>query len=155
MLPGPVDVFVDGLLDVSTPWAGSAGGNTIEVDMGVEDRLRLARNVRYTEETAGLLGNHRRLHTHIEVEIASGMSTTTEVTLYDRIPIAGSDDVTVEATKAEPPTKPYAGEPDGMLLESAVKQRLSVPAGNSARASLSFDLVMKKKTSIEGGDRRG
>jgi hypothetical protein len=66
LLPGPVEVYVDGRLELASPWAGSGGRGKLEIGLGAEDRLKLVRNVRYREETAGLFGGSRRLFTTVE-----------------------------------------------------------------------------------------
>ena len=53
LLSGPVDVYVEGSLLTTARIDHIDRGGTLRVGMGVEDRLRVARNVRSEEDTAG------------------------------------------------------------------------------------------------------
>ncbi len=155
LLAGPVDVYVDGALEVTTPWEGTPGRGRIELGLGVEDRITVARNVRYREESAGWLGGSRRLHTEIEVEVASALSRPVRVELLERVPVADDDDVTVEVTEARPATEPYEGERDGPILKGGRRQWLEVGPGAKVVGTLAYAVTLGSKQELVGGDRRG
>lgn len=155
LLAGPVDIFVDGALTRSFPWQGGARGVRVRLGMGAEDRLKLARNVRYREETAGLLRGSRRLFTAIEVEIASAMDRDIDVELLERVPVAGDDKVDVSVIESNPPADEWKGEPNRERLKGGRLQRLPVPARGTATATLEYTMTMDGKLELQGGDRRG
>ncbi|MEQ1506650.1 MAG: DUF4139 domain-containing protein, partial [Myxococcota bacterium] len=156
LLPGPVDVYVGGRLELTSPWAGSPGRGQLRIGLGAEDRLKLVRNVRYREETAGLFGGSRRLHTTIEVQVASSLGRGVRVELLDRLPIPrdGKEPV-VEETEAAPVARPYTGEPDGPILKGGRVQWVEVPPGSEARATLGYAVTLGARDELVGGDRRG
>lgn len=156
LLPGPVDVYVGGKLELTSPWAGSSGRGELKIGLGAEDRLKVVRNVRYREESAGMFGGSRRLHTAIEVSVASSLARPVKVEILDRVPIdpAGKD-VAVEITEASPVAEPYTGEPDGAILKGGRSQTVDLPPGGEAKAILAYAVTLGAKDEIVGGDRRG
>jgi hypothetical protein len=157
LLPGPADIYVDGALTLTTPWKGTAGRGTLEMGLGVEDDLRVVRNVRYSEESAGVFGGSRRLVTDIEVEVASGLAREARVEVCDRVPVAGSDDVSVEveANGCQPAPVSWDSERDGPVLKGGKAQTITVPAGGRFVAKLRYSITLSGKDEIVGGDRRG
>lgn len=156
LLPGPVDVYVDGRLELTSPWEGSPGQGKIRLGLGAEDRLKVVRNVRYREESAGMFGGSRKLHTVIEVSVASSLARPVRLEILDRVPVplAGAES-TVEVVDATPVAREYPGEPNGPILKGGRVQVLDLPPGGEARATLSFAVTIGSKAEIVGGDRRG
>ncbi len=156
LLGGPVDVFVDGALELTTPWEGTPGRGRLQLGLGVEDRLSLARNVRYREESAGLFGGSRRIHTTVEVQVASALPHAVQLEVLEGVPVAAdSDEVEIAITASTPQAEPWAGERDGPILEGARRQSLEVGPGAQARAVLSYTVTIANKQELVGGDRRG
>lgn len=156
LLPGPVDVYVGGQLELTSPWAGSPGAGRLQIGLGAEDRLKLVRNVRYHEESAGVFGGSRRLHTTIEVEVASSLPDAAQIEILERIPVALQDkELSVEITEASPPAGVYEGEPDGPILKGGRAQRLELDAGGRATATLAYAVTLGARDELVGGDQRG
>lgn len=156
LLPGPVDVRVGGRLELTTPWSGAAHAGALVLELGVEDRIELARNVRYQEETAGLFGGRRRLRTEIEVELASAMGHDVQVELMERLPVpAAGAEVEVALDEATPRAVPWEGPPDGPLREGLHRQRVELPAGGRTVARLAYTVTLSSRDELVGGDRRG
>lgn len=154
LLPGPVDVHVDGALVLSTSWSGSAAGQPLDLDLGVEEGLRLARNVRYREENTGLFSGGRRVHTEVELSLASSLDRAVRVELYDRIPVAAGDEVEVSLVSGQPVARPFAGEP-GRPLKGGLVQQVELAPGGEARATLHWSMSLASRLEVEGGERRG
>lgn len=155
LTPGPMDVFVAGSLLLTLPWQGAAGGAEVRVDLGPDDALKLARNVRYREETAGLLRGDRRLFTRIEVRLSSSLPRPVSVELLERVPVSRDDGVKVELVEAAPSLEVYEGEPRGARLEGGRRQRVQVPASGEGMAALEYAVTLSNKQELMGGDRRG
>ncbi|MBT3219788.1 MAG: DUF4139 domain-containing protein [Proteobacteria bacterium] len=154
LLPGPADVYVDGSLILTTPWKGTMGLGVLELGLGVEDGLRVARNIRYEETPAGLLGGSRRLATEITVEVASSLARPVELEILERIPIAGDDEVEVEELKATPTSRSWHGD-DGPILKGGRSQKLNIPAGGRGTAVFQYVMVLSRNKTLQGGVRRG
>jgi hypothetical protein len=156
LLPGPVDVVVDGRLELTAPWEGSSGRGVLQLGLGAEDRLRVARNVRNREESAGIFGQQRRLFTTVEVDVASSLQRPVRVELLDRLPVAAAgSSIAVEVVEASPPAREHPGEPGGPILKGGRSQVVELPPGGEARATWTWSITMSSKEELEGGDRRG
>jgi len=154
LLPGPVDVFVGGALEITTPWKGSAPGASLELGLGPEDRIRVARNVRHREESGGLFRGARRLHTEIDVQFASSLSRAAELEVLGRTPVAGMDGVEVELVDSKPTAEPWKGDPDGPILKGGLRQVVTLSPGGEATATLHYAITLSARDEITGGDRR-
>ncbi|MBK7757767.1 MAG: DUF4139 domain-containing protein [Deltaproteobacteria bacterium] len=155
LTPGPMDVFVAGSLLLTLPWQGAAGGAEVRVDLGPDDALKLSRNVRYREETAGLLRGDRRLFTRVEVRISSSLPRPVMVELLERLPVSRDEGVKVELVEALPTLEVYEGEPRGARLDGGRRQRVQVPASGEGMAALEYAVTLSNKQELMGGDRRG
>ncbi|MFT6146518.1 MAG: hypothetical protein ACJAZO_004599 [Myxococcota bacterium] len=155
LLPGPVDVYVGGRLELTTPWQGSGQDSPIELGLGPEDAIRVARNVRYREESTGLFGGGRRVHAEVELTVASSLPREISVEVFDRIPVAGDDSVVVLLESAEPTASPWSGEPGGPALRGGLRQQLHIPPGGESKATLHWHMSIGSKYEVDGGERRG
>lgn len=155
LLPGPVDIYVGGSLVRSFPLAAGSRGAVVTLGMGAEDGLKLARNVRYREESAGMFRGSRRLHTEIDVEVASSLQRAVEIELLERLPIAGDDEVEVRLVASTPEAEPWKGDKGRPEVQGGHVQRLTVPAGGLSKALFHYSVTMDNKMELMGGDRRG
>lgn len=156
MVAGPVHVHIDGALAIVAPWSGSPRGGELHLGVGVEPNVRVARNVRYREETAGLMGGSRRTHTEVEVEIASALSRQAEVEILDRIPVTRDPEVRVDLIDASPVAEEWKGDKDrGPILDGGRRQVVQVPAGGKVVAKLHYSVTLGGRLELQGGDRRG
>jgi hypothetical protein len=155
LLPGPVDVHVDGALVLTAPWKGSARGGELVMGLGVEEGLRVVRNVRYREEKAGLMSTYRRVSTEVEVEIASSLSRAAEVEVLERAPVSKSAEITVEIGGGSPPAQPFSGDEGDPILEGGRRQVLQIAPGGKGVAKLDWGVTISAKQELVGGDRRG
>jgi hypothetical protein len=156
LLPGPVDVYVGGKLELASPWAGSPGRGELVIGLGAEDGLKLVRNVRYGEEGAGMFGGSRRMTTTIEVSVASSLPHPVQLELLERIPVPlDGKEIAVEFIRALPEAERYKGGPNGPILAGGRRQLLEIPPGGVAEAALSYAITIAGRDQLVGGDRRG
>jgi len=155
LLGGPVSVFVDGDLILTAPWDGTPGRGEISLGLGVEDALQVARNVRYDEQATGLFGGGRQLNTSIEVTIASALAREVRLEVLSRLPVAESEEVTIELLDSEPHAGTWEGDSDGPLLKGGRRQMIQIPPGGEVVTTLSYAVKMGAKDELVGGDRRG
>lgn len=155
LLAGPVDVFVAGRLELTTPWRGSGQDSPIELGLGPEDGIRLARNARYREEATGMFGGGRRIHTDVELTLASSLSRAITVEVFDRMPVADDDTVSVSLESAEPTAAPWPGDGTETPLKGGLRQQVHIPPGGEARATLHWHMSVGARYEVDGGERRG
>ncbi len=153
---GPVDVFLDGTLQRTTPWGGSEGTETMELGLGAQEGIQLTRTVRYREETAGIIGGGRCMHTTIDVRVASRLPEPITVHLVERVPVPVDPQAgpAVVITTSTPIVKPYRPPGDSQGLQGAKVQLVEVEAEGEARAVLGYAVTLGANEELVGGDER-
>lgn len=155
LLAGPVDVYVDGSLLVVAAIEHIDRGGTLRVGMGVDERLRVARNVRAKEDTAGLLGGDTIIDHTVSIELSSALGSPALVELIDRIPV--TDEKTVEVTPrgARPEPERFTQAERGAAVRGGLRWEVIVPAGGRSAVEFGYRLTIPSKNELVGGNRRG
>lgn len=155
LLPGPIEATIEGDLVLTTRFAGAGGDKEIRFGLGREDRLTVARNVRYHEESAGLLGGSRKFTTTIEVQLASALQHNVSVEVFERIPVPVNNDFEFDIVEHRPRSERWEGQADGPVLKGARRQRVHIPSGGRGTATLAYSVTLSNREELSGGDRRG
>jgi len=154
LLPGPVDVFVDGsLLTTSTIDFVGAGG-TVRLGLGVEERVRIARNVRVEEESAGFLGGKTAVLHAVEIDVSSSLGHPVSVVVYDRVPVTEDKDVEIELTSARPRPDHYDQADRAAPIRGGIAFSLELAANQKDRIEFRYRIVFPAKNELTGGNRR-
>jgi hypothetical protein len=151
---GPMDVFLDGALVTTTDVAAVDRGGVFAVGLGIEDRLRVARNARMEESTVGLLGGSTHLDHYITVDITSSLGMPITIEVLERIPVTDDKDVSVKVIATDPESEAYDQSDLGSPVRGGRRFRLEVAAGGKARASYAYRIKLPAKSEIVGGNRR-
>ena len=154
MLSGPVDVFVEGSYLLTTKQAHVDHNTSFKVGLGVDERIRVARNVRTEEEQLGLLGGKTSIEHTITTELTSNLGFTAQVEVLDRIPVAGHDDVTVKELDHSPPAKVYKINELQNALDGGRLWRITLEPGQTQNISSCYSIVISAKHEVQGGNRR-
>lgn len=154
LLAGPVDVYVEGSLLTTAQVGAIDRGGSLRIGMGIEERVRVARNARAEEETTGLLGGSTQVTQHVSVEISSSLGQATVLDLFDRIPISDDKSVEISLLAARPEAKEYNQADRGIPVRGGLTWRLSVPAGGKTKVDYTYRIVFPAKSEIVGGNRR-
>jgi uncharacterized protein (TIGR02231 family) len=154
LLAGPVEVFVDGALLTQSSIGHVDRGGAVLLGLGVEDRLRVARNARVDEGTAGLLGGSTSVEHAISIELASALGREVEVSVIDRIPVSDDKDIDIKTLYVRPAAEAYTQVERGNPVRKGLRWKVTVPAGGKARVELGYKIVLPSKSEIVGGNRR-
>jgi hypothetical protein len=122
--------------------------------MGVEDRLRVARNARADEDTAGLLGGSTVVDTTVTIDLASSLGRDAEVEVLDRIPVTDEKGLEVELVSTRPDAKRYDQADRGSPVRGGLRWSVTVPAGGKTRLELRYRVSFPSKNELQGGNRR-
>ncbi len=159
LLPGPIDVYDHGAFLVTSDVDYTSPGGTVEIGLGVDATVKVARNVEFREEAAGMLrGALRLLHAiTIDVDNLSGRSIDLEI--RERIPVTreGDDEVEVILGKVDPPWERWTPDPEAprrSLLRGGHRWRLAVPAGTQRTVRAAYEVKIAAKLELVGGNRR-
>ncbi len=151
---GPLDVFLDGGLVTTTDVAAVDRGGVFVVGLGVEDRLRVARNARTEESSAGLLGGSTHVDHHVNIDITSSLGMPVDIEVLERIPVTDEKDISVKVTAAEPEPEVYDQSDSGSPVRGGRRFRIDVAAGAKAKVAYSYRIKLPAKSEIVGGNRR-
>ncbi len=155
LLSGPVDVYVDGSLLVVASIDRIDRGGTLRVGMGLDERLRLARNVRAKEDTAGLLGGDTVIDHTVSIELSSALGSPALVEVIDRLPVTDEKSVEVTPKGARPEPERFTQAERGAAVRGGLRWEVIVPAGGRSTVEFSYRLTIPSKNEIVGGNRRG
>lgn len=154
LLTGPVEVLIDGALVALTRLSYTDRGGVISIGLGVEERVRVARNARTEEGTAGLLGGSTTLDHTVTTDLSSSLNRKITVEVIDRIPVSDEKDVEIKILASQPQHSPYTQADLGQPVRRGLKWDVEVPAGGKAKVEHRYRITLPSKMEIVGGNRR-
>ncbi len=155
LLAGPVDVFSEGQLVTTTQIQRVDSGGSMRVGLGVDERIRIARNVRMVEESAGLLGGRRELIHDVEIELRSGLGADATVEVIDRVPVTSDDHVNIELVHEQPNGSSYDQKELDHPVEGGRRWKVKLGAGDRKTIEVRYQVTLRSKDELVGGNRRG
>lgn len=153
LLAGPVEVYVDGSLLAVAEIERVDRGGTLRVGMGVEDRLRVARNVRMREETTGLLSGTTVARHTVSIELSSAIGHPALVEVVDRVPVTDEKSIEVEVDRGD--GEAFDQVERGAPVRGGRRWGVIVPAGGKAKVEMEYRVTLPAKNELVGGNRRG
>jgi hypothetical protein len=154
LLPGPVDVFMDGALVITSGIQSVDRGGAIRVGLGEEQRVRVARNVRVKEESKGLMGGKTIVDHAVTLEAASSLPGEVELELMDRLPVTDDKEIEVALTRSDPKAEKYDQADRHSHVRGGLRWKLKLPAGGKAKAEYEYRITLASDHEIVGGNRR-
>ncbi len=154
LLTGPVEVLIDGALAALTRLSYTDRGGQISIGLGVEERVRVARNTRVEEGSAGLLGGSTTVEHTVTTELSSSLGRAIRVEIVDRLPVSDEKDVEIKQLSSSPQASAYTQAELGQPVRKAFKWEVDVPAGGKAKAEWRYRVTLPSKMEIVGGNRR-
>lgn len=155
LLGGPVDVYLNGSLLASTKIDRIDRGGMFSCGMGVDDRVKVARNVRATEESHGLLGGSIAVTHEVGIELASTVPSPITVTVLERVPVTDDKAIEVKTVHANPIPNPYDQADRGAPVRGGYVFTVKVSPEAKSSLQVVYRLVFAQKLDIVGGSRRG
>jgi uncharacterized protein (TIGR02231 family) len=154
VLGGPVDIYVDDAYLLTAPMRPTPAAGTLRLGLGVEQAVKVARNVRYEEERAGILKGHLELSHHITVELANRLDRPARIEVRERVPVSGEDDDDVNVVIGDVRPSWEEWEPAERPLPGGKRWVLEVPAGEERRLQANYTIHIPPKHELVGGNRR-
>jgi uncharacterized protein (TIGR02231 family) len=131
MLPGPAQVFHGGEYVGSTVLDTVAPGGELEVQLGVDERLRVERELKRRSASKAILGAVRTVDLAYEIEIENHRPAPALVEVHDHIPLSRDADVKVKVREVTP--KPAEQDDLGEM-----RWELEIGPGEKATIRLGF-----------------
>jgi uncharacterized protein (TIGR02231 family) len=159
LLPGPIDVYDRGQFLVTSEVDYTPPGGDVDVGLGVDPAVKIARNVEFHEEASGMLRGALRLVHAISIDIENLAARPIELEVRERVPVTreGDDDVEVILGKIDPPWERYAPDTDGpgeARLRGGFRWQLTIPATTKKLLRAGYEVKIAGKQELVGGNRR-
>jgi hypothetical protein len=159
LLAGPVDVYDRGQFLLASTLDFAPPGGAVDVALGVDGAVKIARNTEFREEATGMLRGALRLVHAITIEIENLTGRSIELDVRERMPVTrdGDDDVEVIAGKIEPVWETWTPDPDAPdddRLRGGHRWRVSVAAASKRTLRASYEVKIAGKMELVGGNRR-
>ncbi len=154
LLPGPADVLVGGDYLLTAPVRATPAGGVLRLGLGLESAVKVARNVRFAEESAGVLGGTTHLRHEIAVELSNGLARPALVEVRERVPVPneGEDHLKVSVGPVEPAWETY--DPDDHALKGGHRWVVTVEPGKPRTLRATYTVQIPSKQELSGGNRR-
>ncbi|MBL4684592.1 MAG: DUF4139 domain-containing protein, partial [Nannocystaceae bacterium] len=156
LLPGPVDVYVAGKFTLTSDMETTPPRGRFELGLGVEQAIKIARNVDFQEDTSGLIKRSQELVHTIRIDITNNTLATALIEVRERIPVTteGPPDLEVEERDISPPWDEY--EPtEPVPLEGGRVWKVEVAAGGKQVLRATWLARVPSQHELIGGNRRG
>jgi hypothetical protein len=154
LLAGPVDIYVGGGYLLTATLAHTPAKGRVKLGLGVEQALKVARNVHFDEEKAGLIGGSIDLEHTIEVKLTNHLADPARVEVRERIPVPATDDEDAAVSIGAVTPEWEEWEPDERPLKGGRRWRVKVPAGGERTLEARYSVRIPKGHELVGGNRR-
>ena len=159
LLPGPIDVYDRGQFLVTSDVDYTPPGGTVDIGLGVDPAVKIARNVEFHEEAAGMLRGALRLIHAITIDVENLSPRAIDLEVRERVPVTreGDDDVEVTLGKVDPAWDHWTPDPDApreLRLRGAYRWQLELPATAKKLLRANYEVKIAGKHELVGGNRR-
>lgn len=157
LLPGPLDVSKHGQFLLTTTLAAVGPGvRGRRIGLGVEESIKVARNTRFGETTAGLFRGTTALAHEIDIDVDNRLGVPIELEVKERVPVVGNDekDLEVEQNEVTPEWTAVDTPEDGVLVHGLRRWRVAVAARSKTKLVAKFTIKMPADRMLVGGNRR-
>jgi hypothetical protein len=155
LLAGPADVYVAGRFALTSDLETTSIGGRIQLGLGVEQAIKIARNVQYTEDSSGLIKRQQTLQHTLEIEVGNNLARAATVEIRERlstVPDEQASDIQVAVREVSPAWDDY--EQDVPFLEGGKRWTIEVPAGERRKLRATWVISIPTQHELIGGNRR-
>ena len=102
LLPGPARVFHETQFVGETSLETVAGGEEFELQLGVDDQIRIERELHRRSTTKAVIGGTRTIDIGYEIRVENHRSRPARVSVHDHIPVSTDGDIKVRLRETSP-----------------------------------------------------
>ena len=120
-----------------------APGEEVELALGLDDRIRVERELVRRTATKATLGSTRRREVEYETKIENHTPRAARITVLDQLPVARDHEITVKPITASP-------EPSETTDLGVITWKLDLPPGEQTTVKLAFRVETAKSVDLTG-----
>ncbi|HEY1556173.1 MAG TPA: mucoidy inhibitor MuiA family protein [Kofleriaceae bacterium] len=159
LLPGPIDVYDRGQFLVTAHVEMTPPAAQVELGLGVDPQVKIARNVEFREEAAGMLRGTLKLVHAITIEVENLSPRPVDLEVRERVPVVreGDDEVEVAIGRVEPAWERFTPDPDAPAddrLRGGYRWRVPVATASKQLLRAGYEVKISGKHELVGGNRR-
>jgi uncharacterized protein (TIGR02231 family) len=143
LLPGPARVFHDTRFVGETSLETVAAGEEFELQLGVDDQIRVERELRRRAASKAVIGGTRTIDIAYEITVENHRANTARVSVHDHIPVSTDGDIKVRLRE----TKPNPAEQTDL---GELRWELSLDGGKAATIRYRFTVEHPAQVTIAG-----
>jgi uncharacterized protein (TIGR02231 family) len=143
-LPGSASVFHDEeMVGTSSFEEPIMKNGDIELQMGIDDRIRISRELTQRDTGKTFIGNTRRLTFGYRIKVANTRDSAVKLSAQDQMPVSRHEDIKVRLAEALP--KPIEVSDLNLL-----KWELDVPAGATREIAFTYTVEHPRDMQVTG-----
>jgi hypothetical protein len=156
LLAGSTDVYVDGEYILSTRINTVPPKGQLELGLGVEQSIKVARNTSFKEVRSGMsLVAFNELRHSIHIAIANRLGRDARIEVRERVPVPQPDvKVDVTVTQVNPAWEKYEQQERNAVIKGGYRWQVSVPAGGETELTADYTIKTFVDNELVNGNRR-
>jgi hypothetical protein len=156
LLAGMADIYVDGEYILSTEMPTIPPRGEMELGLGVEQGIQVARNTNYREVRSGeTLVAFNELRHEIAIAIVNNLQRAIAIEVRDRLPVpAEGAKVDVQIDRVVPEWEVYNQQERGRPIRGGYRWKVEVPAGDRLNLEVDYTIKTFVDSELLGGNRR-
>jgi hypothetical protein len=156
LLAGPADVYVDGEYILSTNIATVPPKAQMELGLGVEQAIKVARNTVYEEVRSGeTIVSFNELRHKIKIDINNYLPRVAKIEVRERLPIPQEGaKVDIHCDRVSPPWEKYEQQERNLPIKGGYRWQVEVPAKEETTLSVDYTIKTFVDSELIGGNRR-
>lgn len=154
LLAGPVDVYVDDAFLSTVDLATCAPRGEVRIGLGVEQAIKVSRNARFAEHSAGLIRGSRDLVHSVRIDLTNHLPRAATLEVRERLPVVEERDDDVKVTIDRVTPHWTAHEPKDALLKGGHQWTVEVAPGGERTLELDYTIRIKAGEELVGGNNR-
>ncbi len=149
-------MYVDGQYLFSTNIATVPPKGKMELALGVEQAIKVARNTSFKEVRSSMsLVAFNEFRHSIAITVSNPMAKNASVEVRERIPVPRSNEkVDVTITRVMPNWEKYEQQEQGKPIEGGYRWQIQVPAGMQRELSVDYTIKTFVDQELVHGNRR-
>jgi hypothetical protein len=156
LLAGPADVYVNDEYILSTNIATVPPKGQMELGLGVEQAIKVARNTSYDEVRSGeTIVAFNELRHKIKIDITNLLPREAKIEVRERLPIADEGaKVDVQIDRVTPAWEKYEQKEREAPIQGGYRWRVEVPAKEQETLEVDYTVKTFVDSELIGGNRR-